>query len=291
MILTIADSPARAQSDIRMRIRESADALTTAAALSRLDPAQRIRTVEFIGGSALFILTHELGHAVITEFNLPVLGRVEDAADSFAALALLHVGNEFTHDVLVNAARNLLLIGEHKRSMGVPPVFYDEHGLDHQRAYMIVCLMVGSDQAAFSDLAERAKLPPERQETCQLDYDQAKDSWLRLLRPHFRAEAQPSFWERLFFSRMRALGKPPSPVAINYREAPGPLEPFREIARTLRLLEIVRDFAARSFDFPRPLTIEAKTCGEPNAFWDPQERSVTLCYELLASDAQVALSP
>src|ERR1051325_11464217 len=65
MMLALVDCPARAQGDIRMRIRESADALTTAAALSRLDPAQRVRTVEFIGGSALFILTHELGHAVI----------------------------------------------------------------------------------------------------------------------------------------------------------------------------------------------------------------------------------
>ena len=81
MMLTIAGCPARAQSDIRMRIGESADALRTAAALGRLDPAQRVRTVEFIGGSALFILTHELGHAVIDEFNLPVLGRAEDAAE------------------------------------------------------------------------------------------------------------------------------------------------------------------------------------------------------------------
>ena len=91
--------------------------------------------------------------------------------------------------------------------------------------------------------------------------------------------------------RTRVLGKPPSSVAINYGDAPGPLEPFREIAKALRLLEIVSDFAAKSFNFPRLLTIEAKTCGEPNAFWDPQVRSITLCYELLASDAQVALSP
>jgi hypothetical protein len=291
MMLATADCPARAQSDVRMRIRESADALTTAAALSRLDAAQRVRTVEFIGGSALFILTHEVGHAVIGEFNLPVLGRVEDAADSFATLALLHVGTEFTHDVLVDAARNLLLIGERKLGMGVPPAFYDEHGLDQQRAYTIVCLMVGSDPATFSDLAERAKLPAERRETCQIDYEQAKDSWLQLLRPHFRAEAQPSFWERLIAPRTRLLGTPPSTLAINYGEAPGSLEPFREIAKTLRLLEIVRDFTAKNFNFPRPLTVEAKTCGVANAFWDPQERSVTLCYELLAADANVALSP
>jgi hypothetical protein len=46
---------------------------------------------------------------------------------------------------------------------------YDEHGLDLQRAYQIVCLMVGSDPRAFSDIATRAKLPQERQESCQRD--------------------------------------------------------------------------------------------------------------------------
>ena len=35
-----------------------------------------------------FVLAHEIGHAIIHEFRLPVLGKEEDAADSFAAYLL-----------------------------------------------------------------------------------------------------------------------------------------------------------------------------------------------------------
>ena len=80
-------------------------------------------------------------------------------------------------------------------------------------------------------------------------------------------------------------------MAINYADAPPDLAPYRDLARTLRLLEEVRDFAAKNFTFPSPITLEAKTCGEPNAYWDPQERRVVLCYELLAFHADLALPP
>jgi hypothetical protein len=39
---------------------------------------------EFVSGNMLFVLLHELGHASITQFGLLVLGRMEDASDSFA---------------------------------------------------------------------------------------------------------------------------------------------------------------------------------------------------------------
>jgi hypothetical protein len=40
---------------------------------------------EFVSGNMLFVLLHELAHVSITQMGLPVLGRMEDAADSFAA--------------------------------------------------------------------------------------------------------------------------------------------------------------------------------------------------------------
>jgi hypothetical protein len=47
--------------------------------------------VEFVAGNMLFVMLHELGHTAIAEMGLPVLGRMEDAADSFAALRLIRV--------------------------------------------------------------------------------------------------------------------------------------------------------------------------------------------------------
>jgi Putative metallopeptidase len=47
--------------------------------------------------------------------------------------------------------------------MGDKVAYYDEHWLNQQRAYQIVCLMVGSDDEKFKDLAKETKLPEERQ--------------------------------------------------------------------------------------------------------------------------------
>jgi Putative metallopeptidase len=60
-------------------------------------------------GNILFVGFHEMGHALADQFHLPTLGRAEDAADSFAAIALLNAGSEFSINVLVQAARGLFL--------------------------------------------------------------------------------------------------------------------------------------------------------------------------------------
>jgi hypothetical protein len=80
-------------------------------------------------------------------------------------------------------------------------------------------------------------------------------------------------------------------VAINYGDAPGDLAPYRDMLKTIGLLEEVRDFATQNFVFPQRITIEARTCGEPNAFWYPEERRIALCYEFLAFHADLALRP
>ena len=63
---------------------------------------------EFVVGNMLFVLMHETAHAAITQMGLPVLGRMEDAADTFAALRLIRIGSDFSHSVLTQAAEGLV---------------------------------------------------------------------------------------------------------------------------------------------------------------------------------------
>ena len=94
--------------------------------------------------------------------------------------------------------RGLLTVAARDVKPGYEPVFYDEHGLDQQRAYQIICFMVGSDPRGFRTIATQAKLPEERQKSCRGDYEQAQASWLQLLEPHLRsAPPKPSFLDRL----------------------------------------------------------------------------------------------
>jgi hypothetical protein len=226
--------------------------------------------VEFVSGNMLFVLLHELGHAVITQMGLPVLGRMEDAADTFAVFMLLGMGSEFSHRALVDAAEGWFLAARRDEKTGARTAYYSEHGLNEQRAYQIVCLMVGSDAEKFRDLADETNLPEDRRHTCLGDYSNAVFSWNLLLEPHRRAPDQPK-----------------TQIDVIYGPAEDGMTAIRDVARSILLLETVAGHAADQFVWPRPLTLEMQSCGFPNARWDIRTRQVILCYELGADLANL----
>src|SRR5262249_9977283 len=155
---------------------------------------------------------------------LPVLGRDEDAADSFAVVTMLKVGTAMSDDVLVDAATGWFLSALRDEKEHIKLEFYDAHGLDRQRAYNIVCLMVGSDPVRFKTLADKVAMPPERQGTCQGDYSNASWSWTTLMKPHLRAPAQPK-----------------TPITVTYGKGEGHLAALEKSFRAIQLLETVAD--------------------------------------------------
>ena len=199
----------------------------------------------------LFVLLHEIGHVTITQMGLPVLGRPEDAADSFAAVGLIRIGSEFSHRVLAEAAKGWFLADRRDESTGDTVAFYDEHGLNQQRAFQIVCFMVGSDEDKFKDVAADTKLPKARQESCEGDFSNAAYSWDLLLKPHVRAPDQPK-----------------TKIDVIYGEAKGRVEFAAQALRSIQLLETVAEHTAEAFAWPAPFTLELQTCGFPNARWD-----------------------
>ena len=128
-------------------------------------PEQVKDGVEFVTGNVLFVLAHETAHALVSVFEIPVIGREEDGADALATVVALKMGNSFADNVLVNAAKGWFLSDQRDRKQGIPSPYYDEHGLDVQRAYYIVCLMVGGAPDKFLKLAQEVKLQEERQNT------------------------------------------------------------------------------------------------------------------------------
>jgi Putative metallopeptidase len=225
---------------------------------------------EFVSGNLLFVLLHEMAHASITQMGLPVLGKMEDAADSFAALRLIKVGSDFSHHVLTNAAKGWFLADLRDKSAEDSVPFYDEHGLNQQRAYEIVCLMVGSDSEKFKDLATETKLPEERQDSCAGDYSNAAYSWDLVLKPHRRAPDQPK-----------------TRIDVVYGPAEGRAAVAERVNRSIRLLETVAERAADDFVWPVPFALEMQSCGSPNASWDLATHKLILCYELAADFADL----
>src|SRR3954447_9244917 len=186
-------------------------------------PAQVQDGVEFVTGNVLFVLAHETGHALISVFEIPVLGREEDAADALSTIIALKMGNSFADRVVSNAARGWFLSDQRDRKEGVSTDFYDEHGMDVQRAYHIVCLMVGGAPGKFVKLAEEVKLPGERQSTCKFDYSNASWSWDQVLKPHFRKPDDPK-----------------TKIEVNY----APTVEYATLAELGRKLQILESVAA-----------------------------------------------
>jgi hypothetical protein len=231
--------------------------------MKKMSEQQQRDLVDFVAGNMLFVGFHEMGHALVGQLHLPVLGRGEDAADTFATLAMLEEGTEFSVNVLVQAARGWFLMDRREQKLGNMLTFYDAHGLDKQRAYAIVCLMVGSNDKQFKELADWVQMPDERQRTCRDDYDNAKYSWDVVLKPFLRSADQQK-----------------SIIDVVYESGPGNLDTYFRSFRSIRFLEALADHTSSRYVLPRPIAVVMKGCGDSNAWWDPPTLKETLCYEM-----------
>ena len=111
-------TPATPDSKLAAAIDEAVKGLDGVPRLKKLSPAKKKQLVEFIIGNTLFVLTHELGHGLINEFNMPVLGREEDAADSFAIVTALKMGPSFSEGVLIEAAKGQVFSSKRDKKEG-----------------------------------------------------------------------------------------------------------------------------------------------------------------------------
>jgi Putative metallopeptidase len=254
----------------RIIIDEAMHALQGDARLKRISHERLRGVAEFTTGNVLYVLLHEMGHAVIDDRYLYVLGREEDAADSFSTMSMLNIGGAFSRSVLEAAAKGWFYADARERANGRRVEYYDAHGLDSQRAYQIVCLMVGSDPDKFKGLADRTKMPEERQGTCQGDYNTASWSWNKALDPYRGSGTQQTV-----------------PFKVFYGAAAGSLEAYAGFLRSMRLLETTAEHAGDQFSWSAPITLAAQSCGDPNAHWNHPSRTIVLCYEMAAEFAQL----
>ena len=261
-----AGTPA-SRHELERRVAEAARLLAGRPRLKGMSQAQREKHVEFVVGNLLFVLGHETGHAVIREMGVPVVGREEDAADFFSTLMALACEEGFGDRVLANAALGWFLSDRRdrrgRRGHDAEANYYGEHGMDLQRAYTVVCLMVGSNPGKFARVANAARLPPERQMTCEDDYLNAKWSWDQVLQSHLRKPDQAK-----------------TAINVVYGPGNGKYDVHAAIARQMKLLEIFAESLSDRFAWRAPISLEMQTCGESNARFEFRTRKVIVCYEL-----------
>lgn len=219
--------------------------------------------MDFAMHDAAFTMYHEIGHMLVGELGLPVLGKEEDAADSLATILLLiDDSDDDSYNALIDAADGWYFNAVKSTGAGVEEFsYYDEHSLDIQRAYAMVCLMVGKDPEVFGETADNYELDTDQQENCTYTYEQALFSWMTLLEPHETGEEESA------------------QIEIVYEDA-GEYENFAEELKSRGILEHAAQLITESYVLPSPVTFRAMQCGEANAYYDPSTSEVSYCYEL-----------
>lgn len=219
------------------------------------------KTVRFVINNSLFTIYHEVGHLLVDKQGWPVLGREEDVADNFATYILLTQRRRAIELALKDAALGWKLEGESggQRAAGD---FYDEHSLDLQRAYQIVCMMVGKDRRTFALTASEWGIDRRRQSGCKDDYEQIAGTLETLI------------------SQNRDKSRR-AEVEVQYKRAGTRLGLAYKTLRESRLLESVAEDLASNYGLDIPITITAAICEEPNAFYYSDVSEIVICYELL----------
>jgi hypothetical protein len=130
---------------------------------------------------------HEIAHAMFDLLEIPVLGGEEQAADQFAAFALLQLGSEDARRAIVGTA--YMLSREAKAEPLKQEDFAHQHSLPAQRFYNLLCTAYGALPHLFADIA-KAALPAARADTCEEEYEQVSRAFRQLIAPHFEPERQ-----------------------------------------------------------------------------------------------------
>ncbi len=228
--------------------------------------------IEFTVGNVEFLVLHEIGHFLIAEKDVPILGPEENAADYIATLALLR---EAPLDPALNdrALRSLLAAADAFAaswqvgatvSADVP--YWGTHALSIQRFYQVACLLYGSDPQTFASVPTAAGLPERRAAGCKAEYTQAERAITWLLDTYGRRPGDP----------------PGAPIEVLYE--PAPTRVSARIAAELksqRLLELIVERLHERFVLARPMTLVVRRCGKAEAAWVPDRRELVLCYDLL----------
>lgn len=212
--------------------------------------------VDFAANVSRHVLLHELGHALIREFRLPVLGNEETMADAFATVAITQLMREDAPQIIGDRARSWLY--EARETPLADQDLKGEHEPDARRAYRALCLLYGADPAEWSYVARWINLGEKRADDCSDTAPDIIESWSRILAPH-QKEAE-------------AKGQ----VIVQYGEAPNTAL-IQSSGVVEEVAKIMREFA-----WPNDIILHFDSCGREAAYWSRQERRILLCDEYFA---------
>lgn len=137
-----------------------------------------------------FFLYHEIAHALIDLYHIPIVSNEETAADNLAVIiALEYMDDGF--DVVMNSAELFDLFDRDNEKYDEDEL-WDEHALDSQRFYNVICLTYGKfpekvkAEAKKNDSKVLLTFIEARGDYCIVEYERQLKNWGRLLEHHLK---------------------------------------------------------------------------------------------------------
>lgn len=194
------------------------------------------------------VVAHEIGHAVIREFDLPILGPEEDMAEDFSVL-FVHMLLPGRAEAIVRA-RALQHLAD-GRDKGV----YSEYRDDDQRAHRNICLLYGQDPERYAGLAAEFNLQGSDARRC-LDYPtEVARSWRRVLAPLMLPEGARVTEAAMSFD-------PSEPVADAFKNSYAAQDAWTLLS---------------AIDWHSTITLRLAQC-DGTASWSSNDRRIRICH-------------
>lgn len=235
----------------------------------------------FVTANVQFTLCHELAHALIATFDIPVLGPEEAAADQIATLCVLYPETTTHQDPqaiekLVAVADAWRLEWEMDKESG-GTAYWDEHALDIQRYYNVLCMLYGSDPEKYEGLPDQVDFPWQRAWSCaDHEYDRAVRAGQWLLETFGVPDEQMA---------VRKGGL----VSVVYDNPPESKQRAHNLLVESAVFEHKSKLMNSMFDLPDDIAIIATDClGDATAYWTEDVREVVFCYDLVERFVRLA---
>ncbi len=231
---------------------------------------------EFVVANTLWTLLHETAHVLISELNIPVFGHEEDAADQIATIALLHGATDLgvpesipEVNAVIATAQAWRIEWELEERDHVQAPYWDNHALDIQRFYDMMCLLYGSDPDKYKEVEKQLGLPYQRAFSCaDYEHEQARSAVNRAMEVYGRLYESDNARSKVRVIYEKLLSEEHQRV--------------RTIVEKSGVAELVARHLQRLVALPNDINIVFMAClGNETAYWQRDRKEIVMCYDLL----------
>jgi len=196
------------------------------------------------------VIAHEMGHALMREFDLPVFGFEEGLADSFAIVFLHQKLPDQAEEIVASVAKAWQL-NDHDASL------FSEYEDDERRAAQAICLLYGMDPNRHKQFAIDSGMTPDEARECRDFAPEIERAWRRATAPLYLPEGERVTEVRVIFGD-------------------GPMKEAMEGSRAFATMRT----HLRRIDWHSQIALHGDSC-DGAASWFRSSRKIRICDNLV----------